>query len=374
MILLLVFSSCVEELELNTEDFESILVIEGILTDREEFQEIKISRSYELEENGPLPVSNARVMVISSSGETYSFREDSVGVYTSQVRFNTRPGIEYTLEVTTENGSFQSSPVMGQEPTRIDDIKSMKAVVKEQTGVAILVSSSDENTGSYYKYEFEETYKIVSPYLKYNDLIINESGEFEVVAKIEEEYICYNTLPSREIVLSSTTELTENNINDYLVNFISKEDFKLAYRYSILVKQLKISADAHAFYTTLKNLSESENIFSQYQPGFLNGNIQPIDNSGEKVIGYFTTASTDEKRLFFSYTDYFDPITDPRPSHYGPCDSPFVPERELLRELVENNQVELFQEDPPGTYIVIEARCVNCNFFGTNVQPDFWIE
>lgn len=367
-------SSCVDEIELASENFESILVIEGIITDQEEVQEIKISRSYRLEDNEPAPVNNASVSVSSSEGDTFTFELDTAGIYLSQLPFSTKPGVEYTLEVNTANGSYQSVTVVGQEQTLIDNIRSTEAQLREETGVAILVSSSDDDSGAYYKYEFEETFKIVSRYRILNDLIINEEGDFEVVPKANEEYICYNTLPSQEIVLSSTTELSENNINDYLVRFISKEDSKLAYRYSILVKQLKISAEAHDFYSTLKNLSESENLFSQFQPGFLDGNIQSIADNQEKVIGFFTTAAVDEQRLFFSYTDYFDPIEDPRPEHYGPCE-PFTPEdRNYLRELVETNQVELFGEDPPGVYSVIAARCVNCNYFGTNVQPEFWTE
>lgn len=363
-----------DEIELASENFESILVIEGIITDQEEVQEIKISRSYRLEDNEPAPVNNASVSVSSSEGDTFTFELDTAGIYLSQLPFSTKPGVEYSLEVNTANGSYQSVTVVGQEQTLIDNIRSTEAQLREETGVAILVSSSDDDSGAYYKYEFEETFKIVSRYRILNDLIINEEGDFEVVPKANEEYICYNTLPSQEIVLSSTTELSENNINDYLVRFISKEDSKLAYRYSILVKQLKISAEAHDFYSTLKNLSESENLFSQFQPGFLDGNIQSIADNQEKVIGFFTTAAVDEQRLFFSYTDYFDPIEDPRPEHYGPCE-PFTPEdRNYLRELVETNQVELFGEDPPGVYSVIAARCVNCNYFGTNVQPEFWTE
>ncbi|QYA24722.1 DUF4249 domain-containing protein [Gramella sp. MT6] len=373
LVLLGLLSSCVDEIELATENFESILVIEGIITDKEEIQEIKVSRSYRLEENQPSPVTDASVSVTSSAGETFIFERDTAGVYLSQVPFSAKKGIEYSLEVSTANGNYQSNPVVGQEETLIDNIRSTRAQLREDTGVAIVVSSSDEDPGAYYKYEFEETFKIVSRYRILNDLIINEDDEFEVVPKANEEYICYNTLPSQEIVLSNTNELSENNVNDYLVRFISKEDSKIAYRYSILVKQLKISADAHDFYTTLKNLSESENIFSQYQPGFLEGNIQAVTNSAERVIGFFTTAAVDEQRLFFNYTDYFDVEEDPRPYHYGPCES-YLPERDLLRELIETNQVELFGEDPPGVYSVIAARCVNCNFFGTNVQPEFWTE
>ena len=367
------FNSCVEELELQTENFESILVIEGIITDQNEKQEVKISRSYRLEEDGPAPVSNATVRVLSSNGEEYNFQLDSLGIYTSEIDFAVQPGVAYTLEVQTNEGSYNSTTVTGQQPTQIDNVSSTKTNYRNETGVGILVSSSDEGSGNYYKYEYEETYKIKAPYEKSQDLIVNEEGGFELVFKTREEYICYNTLPSREIVLSNTNNLSDNSISNYLVRFLSMEDYKIAHRYSILVKQLKISAEAHAFYTTLENLSESENIFSQYQPGFLNGNIISQGENGERVIGFFTTASVDQERLFFNYTDYFDVFEDPRPVIYAPCDPYQVIDREL-RELIQSGEAKFFSYDPLIGYKIIAPPCIDCNFFGTNVQPDFWIE
>ena len=99
-------TSCVEEIELETETFESILVVEGIITDREETQEIKVSRSYELSENGPSPVTNANVSITSSSGDMYLFQYTSDGIYLSETEFKTIPGTEYTLELSTNEGSF----------------------------------------------------------------------------------------------------------------------------------------------------------------------------------------------------------------------------------------------------------------------------
>ena len=70
-------NSCVEELELETENFESLLVVEGIITNQAEKQEVKLSRSYRLEEDGPAPVENANVKVISSAGDEFGFQLDS---------------------------------------------------------------------------------------------------------------------------------------------------------------------------------------------------------------------------------------------------------------------------------------------------------
>lgn len=371
------FNSCVKEIELDTENFESILIVEAVITDEVKTQEIKINRSYRLEENGPSYVSDAIVVVESSNGDDIRFYETSPGIYHSEVEFSAVPGIEYTLEVTTENSVYRSSTISGQESTGIDEVRTTKTDLRGRTGVAILVSSSDENEGSFYKYEYEETYKIVSPYEKIWDLIINEDGDLEVVDKTREEYICYNTLPSEELVISGTNELSENNIDDYLVKFIARDNYKMSWRYSMLVKQMKISADAHAFYATLKKLSEADNIFSQYQPGLLNGNIQAVEGNAEKVIGVFSAAAVDEARVFFSYTDYFDPMVEVRASHLNDCEE-FTDTHDVLKELIREGEVKFFAEEPPDipapTYYVISAPCVDCNYFGTNVQPDFWIE
>ncbi|MCH4822284.1 DUF4249 domain-containing protein [Gramella lutea] len=375
--ILLLLTSCVEELELDTENFESILIVEAVITDEVKIQEIKINRSYRLEENGPSEVSDAVVSIESSNGEDILFYEASPGIYLSEVEFSAVPGTEYTLEVATENSIYRSSTISGQESTGIDEVRTTKTNLRGRTGVAILVSSSDENQGSFYKYLYEETYKIVSPYEKLWDLIINEEGDLEVIEKTREEYICYNTQPSEELIISGTNELSENNINDYLVKFIARDNYKMSWRYSMLVKQMKISADAHAFYATLKKLSEADNIFSQYQPGLLNGNVQAVEGNAEKVIGVFSAAAVDEARVFFSYTDYFDPIVEQRASHLNDCEE-FTDTHDILKELISEGEVKFFAEEPPDfpatTYFVISAPCVDCNYFGTNVQPDFWIE
>lgn len=367
--------SCSEEIPLTSENFESILVVEGIITNKVKYQEIKLSRSYKLDESGPSPVSNASVKVSSTSGEVYNFIEKSAGFYLSMEPFGTKVGDSYRLEIETDRGKYLSSSVNAVEETRIKNIRSTRSTIRGEEGVAVLVSSGDESRNNYYKYEYEETYKVVAFYKKDLDLIINDDDEFEVVPKAREEYICYNTEKSKDLILSNTQNLETTSFNDYLVAFIPKTDSKLAYRYSILIQQLRLNPDVFEFFQTLKNLSETENIFSQYQPGFLNGNIFSETDENEKVIGIFTTAAMDEERLFFNYTDYFDPIIDIRPYHYGPCiQEHYTLPEDLLREAILNNQVELFFEDPPGVYHVINPRCVDCNYFGTNVKPDFWEE
>lgn len=377
ILVLLSALSCVEPVELSSENYESILVIEGIITDEFATQKINLSRSYKIDENGPAPVSQAEVLVYGSNGDTFNFKEsDSAGMYKSEKKFQVKLGVEYTLHIETANGTYESSPVSTNSKTEITSVKSDRVLYHGEDGVAITVSgSSDSENKSYYKYEYEETYEIRSPYEKRYNLVVNDDESLEVVPKPEQDYICYVSKKSQNLILSNTTGLTENNLDGYLVRFISKDDYELSYRYSILVKQLEISPTAYSYYNTLSDLSESESIFSQYQPGFLSGNLSSLDNRDEKVIGFFTTASIDKERLFFSYTDYFDPHDVVlRPSHHSGLCERFTPPRDILIDLLENGNVSFFGEDPPGVYSVINSSCVDCTLYGDNEQPEFWIE
>ncbi len=378
LFLLVSAGSCVEPIEIESQEFESILVVEGIVTDEVKVQEIKLSRSYELDETGPSPLSNAEVSVLSSDGESFDFEEASPGVYKSVIPFGASLGEEYMLQVVTGGNTYESQPVLIDSRSEISNVTSEKTTSQGEEGVVILVSSTSNDTGGkYYKYEYEETYKIQSPYRKFKELYIDENGEVADRIKTREEFTCYNTIDSEELVIANTGGLVGNELTAFPVRFISKENFILSYRYSILVKQLEISAEAYAYYETLKNISESENLFSQYQPGFLEGNINNVNDSGENVIGFFTVATVATGRHFFNYTDYFGEF-DNRSSHVSGC-NPYVPNEQQLRELVMAGAVEYFQESPAGfgstpIYTVIKAGCVDCTLYGTNEPPEFWIE
>ncbi len=125
--------------------------------------------------------------------------------------------------------------------------------------------------------------------------------------KLKEEYTCYRSENSQDIILANTNSLSEDNVNNLFLTFIDGEDPKVALRYSILVKQYVISRPAYNYYKILDELSSSDNIFSQSQPGYFNGNITNIDNPGEKVIGFFDVSSVSDKRIFFNHGDFFDP-------------------------------------------------------------------
>ena len=71
------------------------------------------------------------------------------------------------------------------------------------------------------------------------------------------------------------------------LDFSKKKNPTIFHRYSIEVRQRLISREAFIYYTAVDEISNSENVFSDNQPGNIPGNIKSLSNSSENVIGFF---------------------------------------------------------------------------------------
>ncbi len=378
-----IFCSCVEPYEIGTETFESALVIEGTITDELETQKIKLSRTFRVEEDTPAPENFAQVKVVGDNGSEYNFNSVEEGIYQSNNPFRASAGVNYTLEITTQDGNnYSSKPSALSGTSIIDDISAIRTIQPiggiDSDGIAILVDSRASNAdNSYYRYTYEETYEIRSFYRVSEKFIVTENGRIEIVSKEEQDYICYTTKYSNEIILTNTSSLTDNNIESVPVHFINRNSRALAYRYSILVKQYSLSREAYEFYEILKELSGSESLFSQNQPGSINGNVFSVSNDNEKVLGYFSVSAVDSKRLFFSFLDFFNSSEFPASQYDCTITRPFP----FFADFVTSGSYMFYAlplgpnpEEGPGPYRVAASVCIDCTILGTTEVPEFWIE
>ena len=379
-----ILNACVEPYDFKSETYEKLLVVEGSITNELKYQEIYLSYVYKIDNDTIIPESNAKVSVIDDAQNEFEFRESEPGKYESVNEFRITPDKKYHLEITTSNGRSYSSEeeTLPENNAVMNDLYAERAV-NNQGVKGIAIYSSSTNTGndgiSYYKYTYIETYKIVSPYVSNRDFSLTNSGFLELIPKTREEEICYNTRRSNEILLADTGSLSENEISGFLVKFFSFDDFAIQNRYSIVVNQISISQEAYDYYETLKELSGSESVFSQNQPGFIKGNIYSIDDSNEKVIGNFNLAKSSSKRIFFNFTDFFSLNEKPDPTRF--CDIT-RPEYRNLVQLVINDQVKFYDETygaPPneegeGPFRVLPTYCIDCTVLGASEKPEFWIE
>ena len=386
--------ACIEPIEIETLSFEDALVIEATITDEYVHQEINLSRTYELEEDGPTPETNAMINVTDDLQNNYQFREIAPGKYISDTKFEAIQGREYQLKITTSNGrEYASSPTRLSNSTQIDSVIAYADTNDDGVeGISIdLNSFNPQRNSNYYRYEYEETYKIIAQnWSPYEAVVISETFPFEVdtIFKTVQDRICFKTASSSGIVQTETNSLTEDRVTNFNIRFLASDDSRIFHRYSILVRQYVQSAEAFTFYEVLNELSGSESLFSQNQPGFISGNLFSVANENEKVIGFFEVSSVASKRIFFDRRDILStgaPVNPCRlvaPELQGRFGrSPLVDAILAgdLRFYVINDgtAIEPGQVEGNGPYVMVPEVCGDCRVSGganSNIKPDFWID
>ena len=379
--------SCIEPFEAETKTFESVLVIEARLTNEVKYHEIELNRTYTFEENKPVAELNAVVKIIDDQQNEFQFIQNSQGKYVSIDKFGAVSDRSYQLSVITNDGKQYSSELISLPESNLTNNLTFNKETNQQNveGIAMYMDSFDEleNSG-YYRFEFEETYKIIPPYWSEYELIPYPSVRDSVtlVLKTREDRVCYNTVKFNDINIKNTNDFGENRINPFLVRFVERDNFIMAQRYSMLVKQFALSREAYTFYETLKNFSESEGIFSENQPGFIYGNIVSQENSQEKVIGFFDVSKVYSKRIFFNYYDFY--LGELRPFIQeciisAPSENPPLEEDSLWTLLITGKVIYASENDTDvqpgeGPYYVVPPICGDCTLLGTTMVPEFWEE
>jgi len=387
---IVVLYGCVEEIDIvETDQFENYLVVEATLTDQEISQEISLSRTYSLEDNVVPPESNADVKVTDSNGVEYSFEELSPGQYRSAEIFAAQPNINYTLTIRTQNGNlYESREMLLTSVNPIDELFFERDFNENgQEGVSVFVNNYDPlGQSNFYRFKYEESYKVIAPLWTSLDLIDNLAAgvasydeRFEFIPRSTDELICYKTNVSNSIIITNTKDLIEDRLNNFRVLFLNRNDFKIAHRYSILLTQFIQSAEAYTFYQFLSEISESENLLSETQPGFLSGNITSLSNTEENVIGFFEVVSADTQRIYFNYEDLFsNELLPPYPIQCG-IENFYAPLFDQIDEALASRDYKFYlnndePEELEGPYFLVPAPCGDCTFYGDSSPPVWWEE
>ncbi|WP_456312862.1 DUF4249 domain-containing protein [Pseudomonas shirazensis] len=382
--------SCTEQYVFQTNStFESILVVQANITNELKKQEVKITRSYRLEESGPNFEKGAIVHVTDSDNINYEFElEEFSGLYVSKDAFQAIPGKSYQLNITTKDGKSYLSEKQILTPVNEIFVEPKAEIVDGNKGIQIMVSSYDPNAKSkFYRYEYEETYKVISSYSTPIKLIVDpndlsQTPNFIRVPKNKETRICYGTKKSDDIILSNTVGLSEDRIN-FPIRFIDITDPIIAERYSIIVRQYVQNLESYTFYKTLKSLSTSTSLLSQVQPGFNYGNLKSTDDPNEKIVGYFEVSSVSSKRIFFNFrdifiTEFFPPFfIDCQPVELSNCWTTPGCAGYTILALVRSTVPEFVyysDKDNLSTVIFVQSPCGDCTSIASNIKPLFWID
>ncbi|GAA3596274.1 hypothetical protein GCM10022396_11950 [Flavivirga amylovorans] len=370
---------CTDPFQLETESFEDVLVIEATITDEFKRQEIKISRTSLLESDMQIFENNANVRIEASNGNVYRFSETQNGLYHSNVLFQAVEGISYKLLITTAIGrEYVSDDEFLPPKAEIENLYGEVVNLNGEIGIQVLVDSNEDlGEANFFRYEYEETYKIIAPNFSFFDATLI-GDVITLVPRDPSKQTCYSTNYSGDIILTSVSSLAENRISKFPIRLIPIKSSIIRERYSILVKQYVQSVNANTYYKILKDLnSDEEGVFIDNQPGFIKGNISSKQSINEKVIGFFDVSSVTSKRIYFNYLDFNLEL----PPYLFACDfleldsamTDPINERLILIGSFRDGYKYVSGNDG-GVFTIVNQECGDCTTFSSNIKPTFWID
>ncbi len=272
---------------------ESYLVVEGVLNAGNGPTNIRLSRTFKLDDTARFQTeNNAFVAVEGKDNITRPLLMNGDGVYNSP-NLGLTLGQEYRLHIITTSGKEYFSEYVTAKATPLIDSVSFR---QNEKGVQIHVTTHDPaNNTRYYLWNFDETWEIWSYYFsKY--IFINDNVRPRTSA--EDVSKCWKYANSNSIIIGSSASYQIDSLPEAPIHFIGNGDERLAVRYSILVRQYALDKEGYEFYELMKKNTESLGTIFDAQPSQIKGNISSVSDPTEPVIGYITASTVEERRFF----------------------------------------------------------------------------
>lgn len=357
LLLTLILAGCIEPIEPELGVFDYLMVVEGHVSNLDEVNTVRLSRTKPLGvEYGGVEVG-ALVYVEDQEGAKFYFEESSPGIYQSDPAcFIGETGNSYALHIETLYGeTYQSKPILLNAAPDIDSLyfEREQRLTNEgitQDGIKILLDSHDpEGLTQYFRYEWEETYQIKVPYPQ--DISV---------------WVCYNTETNSDILTANTSQLKESRVSQLEIKYVSTDGYQLRSLYRLLVRQYALSSSGIKYWTELKKISESQGTLFDPLPYDLPSNLFNPNNPDEQVIGFFDVGAVTQKEIYIDRSQllHLDFASDG-------CSSKLV---EVSGGGSPPAGYCLASQGPYGSGINYYAPeyCCDCRLYGELEVPDFW--
>ena len=378
---------CVEPFspELDPEDSENLLVVEGMVTDQPGPFRIRLTFSVPVYDKWDLvadymPVEGAEVEIIDIWGNTFIQFDTGLGWYeTKEKELQGIPGRTYQLAITTtERLQYESTPQLLRSVPSIDSVyweefrvtKFDQQVTYEQNWLRILADTrAPGNENAYFKWELEETWEFRMPkrvLVNHGNIEHSPPPSWETLEVEEEKVHCWVTEYSQSVLVKSTSDTPSNEIRGFVLQTIGPPDDKLNIRYSVLVKQYTLDREMYGFFKQIRESNEETGGIYERTPAQITGNIYCCEE-GKQALGYFIASAIQTKRIFINNTEH-SVIGGSGPYDYcGWTD--FVPPYPFS----ETVKRYFYGTDNNGTEVTSsEEYCTDCRIRGTGEIPDFW--
>jgi hypothetical protein len=401
--LVFIVCTCIDPYTPNLRGYESLLVVDGLITNSNSAYSIRLSRTFQDLKAVPEKVTDAEVFLKDDKGTIVNLINSGNGTYkTDSTVFIGIVGRTYVLHILDrENGEYESDPCTMFPVPDIDSIyfehdqKLVNNSTESDDGVSIFLSSQGDKNNNYYRWTFDETWKFKIPDPKKFDYVKNPGNPdlpfFIPLQDVKE--VCWNHGQSDEILIKSIADGQNEKIAKQQISFIAAEKSdRLLLQYSILVTQYSLSRNEYDFWNNLKQVNETGSDIFARQPYTVLSNIHNTKKPDERVLGFFQVSAISQKRKnithrevslmgfhFYSYpckTWEFEPgdfetpcTTCPRKTwddvYWYLC----VASDYIFIEPKYNNVSDVLLK-----LVFTRPECSDCTLYGSHVKPDYWDE
>lgn len=366
---------CVEPFSPSVKKYTDIIVIDGALTDEPGIQKVTVSRTLSFSDSVFKPETGCTVTIMDDRGNIYDLADAGNGNYTAE--FNSeqlQTGASYMLRVIDNSGEvFESDFQELLEPPTIDSLKARyepkytAEFPEGLNGCQFYVNTSDHSGKTrYYRWSMQETWEYHSIYKvgAMWDGVLHDNYFFR-----DNRTTCWMTKEVPGIFTATTRDMEGDVLRNFKLNYVSTLSDRLKFRYSLLVREYSLSAEAYEFWSGLEKQTQQTGGLYETQPYMITGNITCVSNPDRIALGFFSASGVSKKRIFVDPSPY--PVTD------------IVCSSDTIRG---TGDLMLY---PPSAYpiymyyfilpsgglmrVASNQRCFDCLIRGgTNVKPDFW--
>lgn len=380
LLFIILFFGCKEEFPVVSKSNEHTLVIEGGITNNPGPYSVRLSLTSPIEqpfEVQKIPYLGCKVTISDDKGNSELLAESGPGIYRSaEGGIQGQVGNEYRVTVVTSDGTeYETGFQRMEEGVGIDSLYAELTYHQDLDypfGLPGYQFYTDTKTApdqeTYILWNMVETYKYFADYQMYGLALFGNlfymNRDADSISSLlgqnyDTLYTCWNTQTVSNFYTGKTSNLTIPQIDHQPLHFVSTDSKKISERYSLLLQQYSISKEAYYFWKGIEDQISEENFLYTKQPYNVVGNLKNKNNPDELVLGYFTVASVDQKRVF---------IDRPIAAFY--YTKGYIGTKDIGKKPIPYYLVLI-----EGGIGFVHKDCVDCRTEGGVIQrPDFWVD
>lgn len=289
ILLFLLFSACIDPLDVEVDDTNARLVVMAEITNLNEPYKVELHRTADYETLVNPKETGAKVSIIDEQGNEYAFMETEEGEYWScPSEFVGKIGGNYNLRIETTDDNVYESDIETLLPTgEIDSVYYVKSSREREVngntsienGVKVYCNFKDRKEKEFFRIDWKGTYRFRSAPMDNNNRY------------------CWNTESSKFDINLHDDQFSNNSlIRDYEVTFLP-DGLRFTEDYSFQAQLKSMNPGAYQFWELIKQQFENDGSIFSALPAQIESNINSLTNPDEKVLGYFIVSGVDTQRI-----------------------------------------------------------------------------